>query len=408
MICRYCRSNVNKEILNLGVSPASNDYLSEFDLSLPEARFPLVLMFCEVCFLVQTIDFHTSSQIFKSDYAYLSSMSKSWVQQCQDFSREISDSLKLDSKSLVIEVASNDGYLLRNFIDSGIPCFGIEPTSGPANIAIRNKVPTLIEFLTLDSAKKIVETHGCADLVIGNNVYAHVPDILDFTRALESLLLPEGVVTLEFPHVVKLVEEGTFDTIYHEHFSYHSLTTVSKIFGTAGLKIWKVEKLESHGGSLRIYGSKETSRRKIENSVQVILEEENNFGVGSFHSYLRLRKHALNTKYELNALLYKLKMEGKNISAAGAAAKGNTLLNFLGIDSNSVDFVCDSAPSKIGKYLPGSRIPIYSYERLSTHSPDYVLILPWNIQEEIISKCRSELNGAVKFIIPQPEIKIVD
>jgi hypothetical protein len=407
MFCRFCQEKLTNKILDLGFSPPSNDYLSEDQLASPEVYYPLVVMFCNNCFLVQTVDFHTNNQIFRSDYAYLSSMSDSWVKQCEDFSFSISDMLGLNSESFVVEVASNDGYLLKNFVSAGIPCLGVEPTSGPANIAIENKVPTIIEFLTLGSANKIVENYGSADLVIGNNVYAHVPNILDFTSALASLLRPEGVVTLEFPHVLKMVEEGSFDTIYHEHFSYHSLTTVSAIFQSAGLKIWRVEELQTHGGSLRIYGSRITSDRSIESNVLDLLESERIFGVGTFHSYLKLRNYATATKFELNELLYRLKCDGFSITAAGAAAKGNTLLNFLGVDSSCVDFVCDSAPSKIGKYLPGSHIPIVPYEELLVANPDYIIVLPWNIRDEIIAKCRSNLNKDVKFIVHQPTLEII-
>ena len=408
MFCRFCQNQLTNTILDLGFSPASNDYLTSAQLASPEVYFPLVVMFCENCFLVQTVDFHTNSEIFRSDYAYLSSMSESWVKQCEEFSHSISDALGLTSESFVIEVASNDGYLLKNFVRAGIPCLGIEPTSGPANVAIADQVPTLIEFLTLNNAKAIVEDYGRADLVIGNNVYAHVPDILDFTLAIDLLLRPEGVVTLEFPHVIRMVEEGTFDTIYHEHFSYHSLTAVSEIFKSSGLEIWRVEQLHTHGGSLRVYGSKAASKRPIEKSVLDLLEVEKNFGVGSFNSYLKLRNHAIAIKYELNQLLFKLKCDGFSIAAAGAAAKGNTLLNFLGVDSSCIDFVCDSAPSKVGKYLPGSHIPIVPYEELRTANPDYIIILPWNIRDEIIDKCRSNLTRDVKFIVHQPSIEIIE
>lgn len=408
MFCRFCQKQLTNTILDLGYSPGSNDYLTRAQLASPEVYFPLVVMFCENCFLVQTLDFHTNSEIFRSDYAYLSSMSESWVKQCEEFSHSISDTLGLTSESFVIEVASNDGYLLKNFVKAGIPCLGIEPTSGPANVAIADQIPTLVEFLTLNNAKAIVEDYRRADLVICNNVYAHVPDILDFTLAIDLLLHPEGVVTLEFPHVVRMVEEGSFDTIYHEHFSYHSLTTVSEIFKSAGLEIWRVEQLHTHGGSLRVYGSKEASKRPIDESVLDLLEVEKEFGVGSSNSYLKLRNHALATKYELNQLLYKLKCDGFSIAAAGAAAKGNTLLNFLGVDSSCIDFVCDSAPSKVGKYLPGSHIPIVPYEELRTADPDYIIILPWNIRDEIIDMCRSNLKRDVKFIVHQPGIEIIE
>lgn len=408
MKCRFCKTLVTDSILNLGFSPPSNDYLGLDQLSSPEIYFPLDLMYCTSCFLVQTRDFHANHEIFRPDYAYLSSMSKSWEKQCELFCQDITNSLGLNSDSFVIEVASNDGYLLKNFVESKIPCLGIEPTILPAQIARGKNVPTLTEFLTQESALRIVDQYGKANLVIGNNVYAHVPDILDFTLALNELIASDGVITLEFPHVVKLIEEGTFDTIYHEHFSYHSLTTVTKIFHAAGLKVWKVEKLQTHGGSLRVYGSKIGSTRKIEESVPELINSEDLFGINKLDSYISLKSRATEVKFDLNKLLFKLKSEGYVIGAAGAAAKGNTLLNFLGVDSDCVGFICDSAPSKIGKYLPGSHIPIVSYGFLQEVSPDYILILPWNIRDEIIQECRANLSKRTKFIIPQPAIDIID
>jgi hypothetical protein len=408
MKCRFCNHDIKSSILNLGFAPPSNDYLEFTQLSSPEVNFPLDLLFCESCFLVQTRDFHANHEIFKSDYAYLSSMTESWVQQCKSYCKDISVLLGLDSNSFVIEIASNDGYLLQNFVGEGIPCLGIEPTILAAEIAMQKNVPTVAEFLTQESAQRIVEQYGRADLVIGNNVYAHVPDILDFTFALNTLLNDDGVITLEFPHVIRMIEDGTFDTIYHEHFSYHSLTTVMKIFQTAGLKIWNVEQLQTHGGSLRIYGSKSHSQRKVEDGVLDLLNVENNFGVNEIESYSKLKNHALATKFELNQLLYSLKSKGFSIAAAGAAAKGNTLINFLGVDSDCIDFVCDSAPSKVGKYLPGSHIPIVSYEVLKQVIPDYIIILPWNITSEIMDICRSKLPRETKFIIPQPMVKIIE
>lgn len=408
MLCRFCKTLLNDSILNLGFAPPSNDYLDFNQINAPEVYFPLELMFCKECFLVQTRDFHANYEIFRADYAYLSSMSESWIKHCENYFRHITQFLGLNSESFVIEIASNDGYLLKNFVESNIPCLGIEPTLSTAHIAREKKVPTVTEFLTNESALRIVDQYGKANLVIGNNVYAHVPDILDFTTALNTLLMTEGVVTLEFPHVIKMIQDGTFDTIYHEHFSYHSLTTVIKIFEAAGLKVWKVEELQTHGGSLRIYGSKIESKRKVEDSVTRLLKAEELFGVKSIESYMSLKSRAIKMKFELNELLFKLKSGGSLIAAAGAAAKGNTLLNFLRIDSDCIRFICDSAPSKIGKFLPGSHIPIVSYKYLQKVSPDYIIILPWNIRDEIIGECQANLPGHTKFIIPQFSIDIVD
>jgi SAM-dependent methyltransferase len=390
----------------LGFAPPSNAYLIEEDLDKPETYYPLRVQVCHKCYLVQTRDYVSQGDVFKSDYSYFSSTSSSWLEHARRFAEKSIVEFALNENSLVIEVASNDGYLLTNYMRAGIGTLGIEPTASTAQVAIESGIKTIIEFLDEPLALSMKSMGQRADLLIGNNVYAHVPDINDFTAALAALLKPEGCLVLEFPHILMLLQEKTFDTIYHEHFSYHSLRTVTKIFEKANLRIWKVEELKTHGGSLRVYGCHSSSRFEIDPSVELILEKERGAGIDSLGVYTKLQEQAEATKNVLLEFLISQRRFGKKVVAYGAAAKGNTLLNFAGVKRDLIDFVADAAPAKQGKYLPGSHIPIFPPEILLKSKPDYILILPWNLKDEISLQFALLRSEGTKFVIALPELRI--
>lgn len=406
MNCRHCQAALHKVFLDLGKAPPSNAYLSSDDLRKPEVHFPLRLFVCDTCRLVQTEDHASADTFFNSDYAYFSSTSKSWLAHAETYSRMVTRRFALDADSFVIEVASNDGYLLRNFVADGIPCLGIEPTESTADAAEVQGVPTLRQFFGLELAEKLASEGRAADLIAGNNVYAHVPDINDFTAGLAAALKPEGVVTLEFPHLMRLVEFCQFDTVYHEHFSYLSLAIVSKVFARAGLRVFDVEELPTHGGSLRIFGCREGASHVELPNVATILSEEVRRGMNDDVFYDGFQEQADAVKNNLLGFLLKLKNEGKTVAAYGAAAKGNTLLNYAGVRPDLLRFVCDAAQAKIGKYMPGSQIPIYSPEVLEKMRPDYLLILPWNIVDEVCAQNAGLAEKGTRFVTAVPELKI--
>jgi SAM-dependent methyltransferase len=407
MSCRSCRSLNLELVLDLGICPPSNAYQLSLNSGTLEKEFPLRVIFCKDCWLFQTEDFLTSQELFTSDYPYLSSTSTSWVVHSSEFVEHIIENLSLDSQSLVYEVASNDGYLLQFFQNYQIPSCGIEPTELAAKIALERGIRTEIEFLTFQTSEQIIAKYGRGDLVIGNNVFAHVPDINDFTTALGNLLKPNGVIVLEFPHVAELLKYSQFDTIYHEHFSYFSLISAENVFMRNGLRIWKVEKLNTHGGSLRVYGCLVNADMPEDPSVAVLREEEKKNGLNTITPYLILQEAALRIKDELLNFLALAAKEKKHIVAYGAAAKGNTLLNFCGVTSDQVKYVVDAAESKIGKFLPGSGIPIREPSYLFSDSPDYILILPWNLSQEIseiIDLNMPQMN--YKKVVALPELKL--
>jgi SAM-dependent methyltransferase len=383
MKCRHCDKELRFSFLDLDYAPPSNAYLTASDLSLPEKYFPLRVKVCDSCWLVQTEDYAQADDLFNSDYAYFSSTSTSWLHHAYEYSEMIIKKLSLNNDTYVIEVASNDGYLLKNFVKEGIPCLGIEPTASTANAAEKLGIKVVREFFGENLAKQLLTDNNKADLIIGNNVYAHVPDINDFTKGLKTILKENGTINLEFPHLQNLIEKHQFDTIYHEHFSYLSLNTVFKIFNKVGLKIYDVEKISTHGGSLRIYGCHEEDDKKIGKAVFDILEEEKKCGLDSISTYLDFQKVAEKIKYELLSFLISAKQDGKKVIAYGAAAKGNTLLNYAGVKSDLISCVFDAADSKQNKFMPGSHIPIISPTEINNNKFDYILILPWNISEEI-------------------------
>lgn len=407
MNCRHCGTNLENVFLDLAFAPPSNAYLNQTDLNKPEVYYPLRVMVCHRCWLVQTEDYAKAEVFFNSDYAYFSSTSLSWLAHAKEYAEKMILDLQLNAGSKVVEIASNDGYLLKNFLEAGIPCLGIEPTKSTANEAEKLGIPVLQEFFNESLGTTIGSQEGKADLIIGNNVYAHVPDINDFTKGLKALLKDDGTITLEFPHLLSLLRFTQFDTIYHEHFSYLSLFTVSKIFLNAGLRIWKVEEISTHGGSIRVYGCHNEDQRQDDSSVQLILDIEKENGLQDLITYTGFQIKVDTIKYNLLNFLLKQKKDSKRIIAYGAAAKGNTLLNYAGVRADLLPVVYDAASAKQFKYMPGSHIPILPAEQIFQDSPDYVLILPWNIANEVKKQLASLENKGVKFIIAVPQLSIV-
>lgn len=406
MNCRHCGTPLTHTFIDLGFAPPSNAYLTQEDLSQPEIWYPLKIKVCDNCWLVQTEDYADATALFTQDYAYFSSTSSCWLDHARRYAETMIDELALDSQSLVIEVAANDGYLLRNFVAAGIPCMGIEPTASTAAVAEQHGIPVLREFFGNAVGRRLASEGRQADLIAGNNVYAHVPDINDFTQGLKAALKPGGVITLEFPHLMQLIEQAQFDTVYHEHFSYLSLYTVIRIFTAAGLRVWKVEELPTHGGSLRVFGCHADNARETNASVATLLQQEATRGLQRLQTYLDFQPRAERIKNDLLAFLIEQKRAGKRTAAYGAAAKGNTLLNFAGVRADLLPYVCDRAPSKQGKYMPGSHIPILAPQRLAADPPDYLLILPWNIAEEVQQQNAALRKLGVKFVTAVPELRI--
>jgi SAM-dependent methyltransferase len=387
--------------------PPSNAYLSKEDLEKPEPKYPLRLLVCTNCWLVQTEDFVGRDKLFTSDYAYFSSTSKSWLEHAAKYCEKIIPQLGLGPKSLVVEIASNDGYLLKNFLGAGISCLGIEPTASTAAAAEALGIPVVRKFFGEKLGQTLASEGRQADLIIGNNVFAHVPDINDFVHGLKALLKQGGVVTLEFPHLMQVLEHCQFDTVYHEHFSYLSLHAACRIFENVGLRVWHVEELPTHGGSLRIYGCHKDDPRKTESSIRELNEKENKRGLQDLMIYQEFQRRAEKIKQDLHEFLRKQKQAGKKVLGYGAAAKGNTLLNFAEVKTDLLPAVYDAAPSKQHKFMPGSRIPIRPQDEMRKDSPDCILILPWNIAEEIRQQNLDIEKEGVRFVTAIPEIRIL-
>ena len=404
--CRHCATPLKHRFLDLGFAPPSNAYLTPDAVNLPEVTFPLRLMVCNQCFMVQTEDFAAREDLFNAEYAYFSSTSKSWLDHAERYCSAMTERFGLDAQSLVIEVASNDGYLLRNFVASGIPCLGIEPTADTAAAAEAQGIPVLREFFGLTLGQRLALEGRKADLIAGNNVYAHVPDINDFTQGLAAVLKPQGVVTLEFPHLMRLVEFCQFDTVYHEHFSYLSLTTVARIFAAAGLRVFDVQDLPTHGGSLRVFGCLDPAFHVTQPTVAALLAQEAARGMTEMGYYTAFQPRANAVKDAFLRFLLDTKAQGKTVAAYGAAAKGNTLMNYAGVRPDLLPFVCDAAPSKQGKLMPGSHIPILPPEALDAARPDYVVILPWNIAAEVRAQLDHLAAQGTRFITAVPELRI--
>ncbi|HAU28748.1 MAG TPA: SAM-dependent methyltransferase [Rhodospirillaceae bacterium] len=406
MKCRHCATPLEHVFLNLGFAPPSNDYLTAEDLHAPEHYFPLKIFICDNCWLAQTEDYSKANEIFRNDYAYFSSTSSGWLAHSAAYADMITKRLDLSGESLVVELASNDGYLLKNFVKSGIPALGIEPTKSTADAAIAIGVPTLMEFFGTELASRLANEGKQADLIIGNNVFAHVPDINDFTAGMKTLLKPSGTITLEFPHFMNLIELCQFDTVYHEHYSYLSLHTVSRVFEQAGLRVFDVEQIPTHGGSLRVYGCHMDDPRLTTQAVRDLVAEEDRRGMRALPLYQAFQERANKVKNDLVAFLIEQTRAGKKVAAYGAAAKGNTILNYGGVKPDLLPFVCDAAPSKQNKFMPGSHIPILPPADLLSAKPDFVLILPWNIAAEVEKQMSAVREWGGKFVVAVPQIRV--
>src|SRR5882762_2005304 len=405
-LCRFCKTRLQHTFVDLGMSPLCESYLSSTDLNQMEPFYPLHVYVCSNCFLVQLEAYVSPEHIF-SDYAYFSSYSDSWLAHAKTYTSQMTDRFSLDGTSLVVEVASNDGYLLQYFVQKGIPVLGIEPAANVASEAVKKGVTTLVKFFGTETARELVVAGKQADLLLGNNVLAQVPDLNDFVAGMKILLKPHGVITMEFPHLQRLMEENQFDTIYHEHFSYFSFLTAEKIFAAHGLTLFDVEELPTHGGSLRIYGRhKEDSSKPVSARVTDLRKREEAAGYARLATYSRFAEQVKETKRKLLEFLINAKRNGKKIAAYGAAAKGNTLLNYCAIRTDFLDYTVDRSPYKQGMFLPGTRIPVYSPDQIKRTQPDYLLILPWNLKDEIIQQNAYIRDWGGQFVVPIPEVTV--
>ena len=407
MKCRHCAAALEHVFVDLGSAPPSNAYLTADDLVRPEVHVPLKVWVCTRCWLVQTDDHIQADELFRGDYAYFSSVSQTWVDHAARYAEMIRERLALGPDSFVLEVGANDGYLLRNFVRAGIPCLGVEPTESTAAAAESLGIPILRAFFGSAVGERLAAEGRRPDLIIGNNVYAHVPDINDFTAGLKAALKPGGTITLEFPHLMRLIEHTQFDTVYHEHFSYLSLGTASRIFVESGLRIWDVDELPTHGGSLRVYGCHADDTRAESAAYRALIAEEDRRGLRELAGYRDFQGRADALKDDLLLFLIEQKRAGRRVAGYGAAAKGNTLLNYAGVKPDLLPYVCDAAPSKQGKFLPGSHIPILPPTALQERRPDLVLILPWNLAEEVVNQHRYVRDFGARFIVAVPRLREV-
>jgi SAM-dependent methyltransferase len=405
LICRGCGALVSESLVDLGVQPLSNAYVPPAMSDAAEAFYPLHPMVCERCFFVQLGVFASPEKIF-GDYAYFSSYSTSWLEHCAAHVASSVERLALDERSLVVEVASNDGYLLRSFVERGVPVLGVEPAANVADEARRNGVRTRTAFFGADEASRIAAEHGRADMMLANNVLAHVPDIHDFVEGFARLLAEEGVATFEFPHLVPLLEQTQFDTIYHEHFSYLSLLALEPVFAAHGLAVVDVDRIPTHGGSLRLWVAHAGSKREATPAVDAIRRLERAAGLADVSTYRAFAPRVRAIKRDLLRFLIDAAERGKRVAAYGAAAKGNTLLNYCGVRGDLVEFVVDRNPHKQGHLLPGSRLPIEPVERLDERRPDYVLILPWNLTAEIVEQMARVRSWGGRFVIAVPRLTV--
>lgn len=404
--CRFCGAPVEAVFADLGMSPLANSYLPAESANSMERFYPLRALVCGECFLVQLEEFETPERIF-SDYAYFSSYSSSWIEHSRRYSEQMVDRLGLGESSHVVEIASNDGYLLQFFHERQIPVLGIEPAANVAKVALQKGIPTLVEFFGTETASSLAED-SAADLLLGNNVLAHVPDLNDFVAGMKILLAPDGVITMEFPHLMRLMEENQWDTIYHEHFSYFSFLTVSRVFEAHGLRLFDVEELSTHGGSLRIYGAHAEDRGKPETTAaRELRERERAAGYESLDTYLGYGRRVERDKRQILSFLIDLKEQGLSIAGYGAPAKGNTLLNYCGVGRDFIDYTCDLNPHKQGHFLPGSHIPIRSPDAIREEKPDVVLILPWNLKDEIVEQLGFIREWGGRFAARTPELTLI-
>jgi hypothetical protein len=407
MKCRFCSNELNKIFVDLGSSPPSNSFLTFDELVLPEYFYPLKTFVCDNCYLVQIDEYAKHDNIFNSNYAYFSSFSTSWLAHAKSYTEEMVKKFILNKNSLVVEIASNDGYLLQYFKEKNIPILGIEPTSNTAEVAIKKGIPTIVEFFGVELANELKKKNIRPNLLIGNNVLAHVPDINDFVAGMKILLNDVGIITVEFPHLLQLIQNNQFDTIYHEHFSYLSLITVKQIFDKHNLTIFDVEEITTHGGSLRVYAKhKQNNQIKIEESVQLCINKEIQYKLNNIESYTKFQEDIEKLKNSLLDFLIKCSKDNKIVVGYGAAAKGNTLLNYCGIRKDLIKFVVDASPHKVGKYLPGVHIPILDENEIKKIKPDYIIILPWNLRNEISEQLNYIYEWDSKFVVAIPNLEI--
>jgi hypothetical protein len=404
--CRFCDTPLRQTFVDLGMSPLCESYLSANQLNRVEPFYPLHVRVCGHCFLVQLEEYVSPEDIF-SDYAYFSSYSETWLAHAKAYAEQMTARFHLNTNSLVVEVASNDGYLLQHFVEKQIPVLGIEPAANTASVAVEKGVPTLVKFFGRTTARELVAHGKQADLLLGNNVLAQVPDLNDFVAGMKILLGPSGVLTLEFPHLMRLMEENQFDTIYHEHFSYFSFLTAERIFAAHGFTLFDVEELSTHGGSLRIYARHvEDSSKVVSARVHELRAREESAGFARLDRYHSFAEQVKETKRKLLEFLIEAKHAGKRIAGYGAPGKGNTLLNFCGIRTDFLDYTVDRSPHKQGKFLPGTHIPIYPPDRIKQTRPDYLLILPWNLKDEIMKQNMYVREWGGQFVVPIPAVKV--
>ncbi|WP_310422411.1 class I SAM-dependent methyltransferase [Chamaesiphon sp. VAR_48_metabat_135_sub] len=407
--CRFCQHPLQYTFINLGGSPISNDFLTVEQIDKSEKFYPLHTYVCDRCFLVQLPEVESREHIFgDGDYAYFSSYSESWLKHCERYTNLMVERFGFDRSSQVIEIASNDGYLLQYFQNQNIPVLGIEPATNVAAVAEAKGIPTLTKFFGVQTATELIELDKQADLLLGNNVLAHVPDLNDFVAGMKLLLKPEGIITIEFPHLLQLINQNQFDTIYHEHFSYFSFLTVERVFAAHSLTLFDVEELPTHGGSLRIYGRhSENIKLIVTDRVTELKAKEIAAKLDIIDTYLNFTKQVESIKFQLLRFLIQAKNEGKSVVGYGAPAKGNTLLNYCGVRTDFIDYTVDRSPHKQGLFLPGTHIPIHSPDRISETKPDYLLILPWNLRSEIVEQMAHIRDWDGKFVVPIPQLEIL-
>jgi hypothetical protein len=403
--CRSCSAPLEDTFVDLGVSPLCESFLGRDQLNQRESFYPLHVRVCRHCFLVQLEAYVSGEEIF-TEYAYFSSYSDSWVEHSRRYVQVATERLGLDETSFVVELASNDGYLLKHFVQRGVPVLGVEPARNVAEIAEQNGVPTLVEFFGIATSRSLMQARGCADLIIGNNVLAHVPALNDFVGGIALLLASNGTVTLEFPHLARLIEGNQFDTIYQEHFSYFSLYTAERILAQNGLRIYDVEELSTHGGSLRVWGCHAADPRQETSGLRELRARELADGVDQMDYYTGFAERVIRTKHNLLEFLIDARRQGKTVAGYGAPGKGNTLLNYCGIRTDFVSYVVDRNPYKHGRFLPGTHIPIHPPERLAQTHPDYILIMPWNLKAEITAQLQYAREWGARFVVAIPELEV--
>ena len=404
--CRFCGCKLEHTFVDLGVSPLVQSFLTFEQLNQMEPFYPLQVFVCGNCFLVQLQEFVAPEEIF-SDYLYFASYSDTWLAHAKRYTGEMVRRFAITEESLVVEIASNDGYLLQYFVERKVPVLGVEPAANVAAVAAQKGVPSLVKFFSSQTARELVAARKRADLLLGNNVLAHVPDVNDFVEGMKILLKPRGVITMEFPHLMRLMEENQFDTIYHEHFSYFSFLTVEKIFASHGLTLFDVEELPTHGGSLRIFARHaEDDSKPVGPRVTELRAREESRGYARLETYARFAEQVKETKRKLLEFLIQAKRDGKRIAAYGAAAKGNTLLNYCAIRTDFLDYTVDRSPYKQGRFLPGTHIPVYPPDQIRKTRPDYLLILPWNLKDEIIQQNAYIRDWGGRFVVPIPELMV--